>query len=453
MPPKLKLLIADDDPVFLRLLPTQLSGKPLEISTTSSGESVIKTLSKQNYDVVILDLGLPDMSGLEVLEKVREDEARPEVIVLTGDSTLESGLEAMRLGAYDYLTKPADPEHIYHLIEKAAEKSQVVKENKRLKIVASQTNASLVEPIYRSDVMETLFSEASRIAGLDSTILITGESGTGKDVLANWIHSKSARASMPMVSINCGAIPENLVESEFFGFEKGAFTGAGKEKVGLIEAADGSTLFLDEIGEMPLSLQAKLLRFLETGEFRKVGSVRTQYSNVRLIAATNKNLRTEASKGTFREDLYYRLNVISFDMPPLRSRGNDANDLADHFLESFRSKYGRDGLRFSDAARIQIRDYFWPGNVRELKNAIERTVALAEDESISQIYGLSTVPLSTPQESITGMSAELQTIAELEKAHIERVLDSVDGNREKAAQILGITARTLYRKLKLYKSA
>ena len=448
MPQKLKLLIADDDPVFLRLLPTQLSGKPLEISTTSAGASVLKTLSKRDYDVVVLDLGLPDMTGLEVLERIREVESRPEVIVLTGDSSLESGLEAMRLGAYDYLTKPADPEHVYHLIKKAAEKSQVVKENEKLKLVAKRNNPALVEPIYASPVMKTLFSEATRVASLDSTILISGESGTGKDVLANLIHENSARSTMPMVSINCGAIPENLVESEFFGFEKGAFTGAGKEKVGLIEAADSSTLFLDEIGEMPLSLQAKLLRFLETGEFRKVGSVKTQHSDVRLVAATNKNLSEEAAKGNFREDLYYRLNVISFDMPPLRSRGGDAVLLANHFLDSFSNKYDRAGIGFSEVALRQIGDYFWPGNVRELKNAVERTVALAQGDVIDEIYGLTRndKPVTTDP-----IETNYETIAELEKRHINRVLESVGGNRENAASILGITARTLYRKLKSYK--
>jgi DNA-binding NtrC family response regulator len=443
-----KVLLADDDPVFLRLLPVELATKDLEISTTVNGRSVLDAIEKKDFDVVILDVELPDISGVEVLAKIRSLASSPEVIMLTSDSSLETGLEAMRLGAYDYITKPSDAAKIHAVILKAAEKGRILKQNKRLKVVA-QKGFSAVQPILGSDLIKRVFSEAERVAGMNTTVLITGESGTGKDVLANWIHTRSNRVDEPLISVNCGAIPENLAESEFFGFEKGAFTGAGKQKIGLIEAADASTLFLDEIGEMPLSLQVKLLRFLENGLFRRVGSVKDQNSDVRIIAATNRELRLGIQEGSFREDLFYRLNIIRFEIPPLRERREDIEILADHFLKQFSIKYSRPALVLSRSARKQAADYSWPGNVRELKNAIERSVALSDSSEIAHIYGLEdrAAGVSLGQGST---DRTLISLPELEKQHILSVLEHVDGKREKAAHILGITSRTLYRKLKEY---
>ncbi len=448
MAQKLKILLADDDPVFLRLLPTQLAKKDLEISTAVNGRSVLNILERRDFDVVILDVDLPDISGIEVLKTIRMSRSGPEVIILTGDTSLETGLAAMRLGAYDYITKPSDAEHVYEIIQKAADKAKIVKQNERLRVAAGSSGKS-VEPVYESPVMVRVFSEAERIAEVDTTVLITGESGTGKDVLANWIHARSKRASQPLVSVNCGAIPENLVESEFFGFEKGAFTGAGSQKVGLIEAADGSTLFLDEIGEMPLALQVKLLRFLENGVFRRVGSVKDMTADVRIVAATNKDLKQGIADGSFRSDLFYRLDVIRMAIPPLRERKADITALTEMFLKRFRSKYGRPQLSLSDAAEGQIERYDWPGNVRELKNVLERTVALSITDTIEQIAGLTEVAVTVNHAADFGDSIE-KPLSEVERTHIFAVLGLVDGNREKAASILGITSRTLYRKLKIY---
>lgn len=448
MQQKLRVLLADDDPVFLRLLPTQLASKDLEISTTTNGRSVLDVLSKREFDVVVLDIDLPDLSGIEVLEKIRSGETGPEVVMLTVDSSLATGLKAMRHGAYDYITKPADPDQIYAVILKAAEKARIVKQNQRLRVAAKSKSAG-TQPVFGSEATRQLFEEAARVASMDTTVLITGESGTGKDVLANWIHTHSSRAGGPLVSINCGAVPENLAESEFFGFEKGAFTGAGKQKIGLVEAADSSTLFLDEIGEMPLSLQVKLLRFLENGVFRRVGSVRDQTADVRIVAATNRELTEGIEEKTFRADLYYRLNIMRFELPPLRERREDISALAEYFLERFKSKYDREKLILSEGAARQMLEYRWPGNVRELKNSLERSVALSEADMIEKIHGLE---LSTPPSGVNSEKDQPRSIklAELEKEHILRVLSDVGGKREKAASILGITSRTLYRKLKQY---
>lgn len=448
MQQKPKVLLADDDPVFLRLLPTQLSSKEIEFSTADNGRAVIDVLEKRDFDVVILDVDLPDINGIEVLEIIRKSQSPPEVIMLTGDQSLETGLRSMRLGAYDYLIKPADPEQLYAVILKAFEKAGLLKQNERLRVAATR-RGNIVEPIVESPVAKRVFEEAERIAGMDTTILVTGESGTGKDVLANWIHSKSGRDGQPLVSVNCGAIPENLVESEFFGFEKGAFTGAGTQKTGLIEASDGSTLFLDEIGEMPMSLQVKLLRFLENGTFRRVGSVKDKTADVRVIAATNRDLADGLQDGGFRTDLYYRLNVIRFELPPLRERPEDIEALTDRFLERFKAKYRRPELSLGAQASSQIMSYLWPGNIRELKNTIERLVALTEGNVITQIQGLDSAPDRLPKKTPADIPVPL---AELERAHILHVLDLVKGKREEAASVLGITSRTLYRKLKQYNS-
>ncbi len=452
MTSKLKILLADDDPVLLRLLPTQLASDDLQISTTNNGQSVINALQKDDYDVVLLDVNLPDISGVDVLAKIRQTENAPEVIMLTADKSLETGVMSMRRGAYDYITKPADPEHIETLIRKAAEKYNLVKQNERLRVAVRQQNeASGSQGVYKSPALDELFAQAERVAQLDTTLLITGESGTGKDVLSRWIHSQSPRADLPLISVNCGALPENLFESEFFGYEKGAFTGASKQKVGLIEAADGSTLFLDEIGEMPLTMQVKLLHFLENSTFRRVGSTRDIKIDVRVIAATNKVLPEEVANKNFRADLFYRLNVISFHLPSLRERPEDIPNLSEFFLEKLAQKYNRPNLQLTDQAIKQLLSHKWHGNIRELKNTLERSVALSIDDLIDEIYGLASQNIDIIQ---NGDSPKFEpiTLAELEKKHILKVLSTVDGNREKAASILGITSRTLYRKLKEYKS-
>ena len=449
---KIKILIADDDPVLIELLPVQISSEDFEISTTQNGNSTISAIAKEDFDVILLDVNLPDISGLEVLSKLRQMNDAPEVVMLTADKSLKTGIEAMRHGAYDYITKPAEPAQVEAVIRKASEKHKLVQQNEQLRVAFRKQNENLVvKPVHESPPMKELFKQAEKVAELDTTILITGESGTGKDVLARWIHSQGTRSELPLISVNCGALPDNLFESEFFGYEKGSFTGANKQKVGLIEAADGSTLFLDEIGEMPMTMQVKLLHFLENGLFRRIGSTKDRQVDVRVIAATNKNLPEEIQNDNFRADLFYRLNVISFRIPALRRRPEDIPVLINFFLKKLSQRYKRPNLRLSKAAEKELLQHYWYGNVRELKNTLERTVALSTGEVINEVFGLNTQPLVKNKKSFV-QEFEPISLADVEKRHILKVLDKVNGKREKAAAILGITSRTLYRKLKEYDS-
>ena len=443
-----KVLLADDDPVLRHLLPNQLSPKEFEVATVADGLETLAALNEEDFDVVLLDVNLPEIPGLEILTKVRQNEDAPEIIMLTSDVSLETGVEAMRRGAFDYITKPAAPELIEAIILKATEKHGLVKQNQRLRAaVRSQNNSSTTEPIHKSPEMQKIFAQAKIAAKADTTLLITGESGTGKDVLARWVHTQSSRADLPFVSVNCGALPENLFESEFFGHEKGSFTGANTQKAGLIESADGSTLFLDEIGEMPLSMQVKLLHFLENGAYRRVGANRDRKSDVRVIAATNRPLEEDVKAGKFRADLYYRLNIIVFHLPPLRKRKEDIPALIESFLNNLRVRLNRPGLEFSNFAKEKLLSHKWYGNIRELRNTIERAVVLSPSDFIEEIYELNDF---LKHESVAPNITykELLPLQEIEKRHILYVLQEVGGKREKAAAILGITSRTLYRKLK-----
>jgi two-component system, NtrC family, response regulator AtoC len=448
----IKVLIADDDPVLRRLLPSQISATDLEFSAVESANTVFTALKNEDYDVILLDVNLPDNSGIEILSTIRQAENAPEVIMLTADKSLETGIEAMRRGAYDYITKPANPVQVEAIIRKAFEKLSLVKQNARLKIAVRQQNkVAASDPVHQSPTMNRIFKQAETVAKLDSTLLITGESGTGKDVLAHWIHSRSLRADLPLLAVNCGALPENLFESEFFGHEKGSFTGASSQKIGLIEAADSSTLFLDEIGEMPLAMQVKLLHFLENGSFRRVGATRDRQSDVRIIAATNKKLPDEVKNGKFRMDLFYRLNVISFQLPPLRQRREDIPALIISFMDKLRSRFNRPYLRLSEKTQVLLENHDWQGNIRELKNTLERIVALSQSDLIDEIYELESQNFNPAFiKNELDSDTEILTLAELEKQHILKTLNDVKGHREKAAVMLGITARTLYRKLGEY---
>lgn len=447
---KIKILLADDDPVLRRLLPLQISAKDFEILTVESAKEVLNLLKEEDFEVVLLDVNLPDASGVEILSSIRQTENAPEVVMVTADKSLETGIEAMRRGAYDYVTKPVNPAQVEAIVRKASEKHRLVWQNKQLRVAVHQQNKyATVEPIYKSPSMRQIIGQAETVAKLDTTLLITGESGTGKDVLARWIHSRSLRSGLPLVAINCGALPENLFESEFFGHEKGAFTGANTQKIGLVEAADGSTLFLDEIGEMPLPMQVKLLHFLENGLFRRVGAIRDRQADVRIIAATNKKPEEEVKAGNFRADLFYRLNVIAFELPPLRERREDVSALIDFFLEKLRVQFNRQHLKLSAAAKSKLENHTWHGNVRELKNTMERAVALSPTDLVEEIYGLNTQNFTPNSQPLTPDSSPI-TIAELEKRHILQVLNEAGGHREKAAVMLGITSRTLYRKLNEY---
>jgi DNA-binding NtrC family response regulator len=378
--------------------------------------------------------------------------------MLTADTSLATGIEAMRHGAYDYLTKPATLDEMEAVLRKADEKRRLVKQNASLRSVSRPTGAS-EEPLPIIDEVSSIsavIKQAEAAAQTDSTVLLTGESGTGKDVMARFIHSRSPRAAMPIITVNCGALPETLFESEFFGHERGAFTGASQLRRGLLEAADGSSLFLDEIGDMPLLMQVKVLHFLEQGRFRRVGSTRDQLADVRIIAATNRDLASEVERQRFRADLFYRLNVVSLHVPPLRERPQDIPRFIDYFLNIYRQRFNRPDLNISTETRRRLQEYAWPGNVRELRNCLERAAAISVSDIIdeSQMSFLTTQPTSIQPDSFESRATDglPKTLEQLEREHILRVLEETDGNRERAAAILGISSRTLYRKLREYET-
>jgi DNA-binding NtrC family response regulator len=459
---KIRVMVVDDDAVLRRLVADQVGRMGFDATAAASGEEALGALAKSDFDVMLLDIRMPGMSGLDALRAIRRLEEPPEVIMLTADTALPTGIEAMRLGAYDYLTKPATLDEIEAVIRKADEKRRLVRQNVALRdaVVRAPAHEESPAPVYQSATMEGLVALAETAARADSTVILTGESGTGKDVLARFIHARSARKAAPMIAVNCAALPETLFESEFFGHERGAFTGATATKRGLIEAADSSSLFLDEVGEMPQQTQVKLLRFLEEGHFRRVGSTRDRAVDVRVIAATNRNLAEDVSAGRFRADLFYRLNVISLHVTPLRQRREDIPVLVEHFLSTFRERFNRPALKLSDDARAALEAYDWPGNVRELRNALERASALASADTLEAEHVLgdkaraSTAdPSASPATGGPQPSAHTPTLEELERRHILRVLEESSGNRERAAAILGISARTLYRKLREYETS
>jgi DNA-binding NtrC family response regulator len=458
---KTRVLVVDDDSLLRRLVTEQLSRSDFGAASAASAREALDTLRESDFDVVLLDIMMPDMSGLDALREIRKLEDPPEVVMLTADTSLSTGIEAMRHGAYDYLTKPATLDEMEAVLRKADEKRRLVKQNASLRAV-SQPNphGEVIPVIHQNAVMAAVLNQAEAAAPSDSTILLTGESGTGKDVLARFIHSKSARSGNPMIMVNCGALPETLFESEFFGHERGAFTGASSLRRGLLEAADGSSFFLDEIGDMPLVMQVKLLHFLEQGRFRRVGSTRDQNADVRIIAATNRDLESEVEQQRFRADLYYRLNVVSLHVPPLRERTEDIPEFINHFLEIYRQRFNRPQLDLSPEARQGLLAYSWPGNVRELRNCLERAAAISGSDTIEAAQipflgaGQSSLPVSRhdAQGAAPAPQTAPMTLEELEREHILRVLDESDGNRERAAAILGISSRTLYRKLREYES-
>jgi DNA-binding NtrC family response regulator len=458
---KIRVLVVDDDNLLRKLIADQLAQAEFDAVPAGSAKEAFDLLSEADYDVVLLDIMMPDLSGLEALRQIRRFEDPPEVVMLTADTSLTTGVEAMRHGAYDYLTKPATLDEMEAVIRKADEKRRLLKQNASLRSVARPAaGADEVLPLIRQNpIMAALVMQGETAARTDSTVLLTGESGTGKDVLARFIHSKSTRQNMPVITVNCGALPETLFESEFFGHERGAFTGASSLRRGLLEAADGSTLFLDEIGDLPLMMQVKLLHFLEQGRFRRVGSTRDQNADVRVIAATNRNLPAEVEQKRFRADLFYRLNVVSLHVPPLRERPEDIPALIEYFLDIYRKRFVRPNLNLSEDARQRLLTYSWPGNVRELRNCLERAAAISLSDTIdvSQIPFLNSGAVtisagSAAQGAAAAPRSVPVTLEELEREHILRVLNESEGNRERTAAILGISSRTLYRKLREYET-
>ncbi len=437
----IRVFVIDDEEPFRRLLKNELSRKGFEVDAAADGQSALQALKKTTYDVILLDIIMPGMDGISFMKKLKGDPASPAIIVLTGKATIETAVEAMKNGAYDYLTKPYKLDELEIVINRAYEYGRLNRQSRmfRQELIRKKVPAELVGV---SRQHETIMSLVRKIAPTDTTVLILGESGTGKELIANTLWRHSTRSGMPFTALNCAALSENLIESELFGHEKGAFTSAFQTKYGIVEVADKGTLFLDEIAELPLSLQAKLLRFLDSGEFRRVGGNKPLTVDVRVIAATNKNLYDLVEKGQFREDLFYRLNVINITVPPLRERREDIPVLAENFIAKHSRGLGRGVKKLSPPAMKRLQSYNWPGNVRELENELERAIILCDSDT------LGADDLSIPAAPLPSESSDM--LEEIEKEHILRVLNETGGNKSRASEILGINRKTLRLKLKKY---
>lgn len=448
-----RILVADDDPLSLELTVELLRDEGYDVDLVSNGMEAIAMVQQKDYEIVITDLAMPKMNGMEVLAHLSEHHPDTTVIMLTGVGTIENAVEAMKRGAFDYLTKPAKIDEILMVLNRAQELKQLKDENILLKSQL-QDQYRFDRIIGQSSPMQHLYRVIKRVARTDSTILITGESGTGKELIANAIHYHSDRRDKPFVPINCGAIPEELLESELFGHEKGAFTGAFKDRKGRFELADKGTIFLDEIGEMSPKLQVKLLRFLQETKFQRVGGSRTVQVDVRIIAATNKDLEKAVSGGEFREDLFYRLNVIPIHVPPLREREGDTPLLVHHFLQHHCQKKEIPQKKLSNAALESLERYSWPGNVRELENVMERLVILTEADEIRmddlpKRMRLEAPPSSPPPVEIGERGINLKDfLDDLENKLIMDALKRAGGVKNKAAKLLGLNRTTLIEKMK-----
>lgn len=456
----MNLLVVEDDGDFRETCARWMARKGHRVETAANGHEALEVCDRKIFDVAIIDMNMPGLSGLELLERLKSTQIETEVIILTGQGTIESAVNAMKLGASDYLTKPFPLDELEQRCLLSWERARLNKENRQLRAIIerSQPAVCIIGESFR---MREVFRLIERVAPTDKPVLIQGESGTGKELVARALQQKSHRANRPFVTINCAALPEQLVESELFGHRKGAFTGANEDRAGLFEVADNGTLFIDEIGELPGALQPKLLRALEDGSIRRVGSHRERKVDVRVIAATNRTLVDEVAAGRFREDLYYRINVMSLELPPLRKREGDVPLL-------IRSMLGK-GWSITADAQLAMEKYQWPGNVRQLKNAIERAQILANDDRITiddlpaEIVEFSddspshsrspatSVPGSTGSPAGNGSyAADSPRLDDLEKLHIVTILGQQNGNKARTARILGIHRRKLYRLLERY---
>lgn len=441
-----KILIADDDETLCYLLKEELVSEGYSVDVVYDGKFAIEKLKSVPYDIILLDLEMKEVHGETVLEYVVENHPSTQVIVLTAKSDVRTAIDCIKKGAYDFITKPYEFGQLCVTIERAMEHKELIVKNKILSSKLSQTYTGSI--IGESEALKEVIKLAEKAARSDSNILLEGETGTGKELFAEFIHKNSERASKPFVAINCASLPDQLIESELFGYEKGAFTDAKTSKQGLVEIADGGTLFLDEIGELSLTLQPKLLRFLENGEFRRIGGVTNLKSNVRVIGATNKNLMEEAENKNFRRDLLFRLNVITLTIPPLRERQNDVLLLAEYFLR--KKSPIRSLKKLSDSAQKALLQYNFPGNVRELEHMIERAIIFSEG-NIIQPRDLNIPKDDFDFSKFSEDNSEFLTLEELEKVHIKRALDKFQWNRENTARALGISQKTLYSKIIKYK--
>lgn len=436
------ILIVDDERIMRESLAGWLSRDDHEVDTASSGEEALEKLKDIKFDILLVDIKMEGISGLEVLKQVKENDPDIAVIMITAYGSIPTAIEAIKNGAYDYLLKPFEPAELGVLIERIIEHQAQQREHLFLK-QQYKDRTRFENMIAQSKPMQDIFNLIEDIAPSDSTVLITGETGTGKELAAKAIHSNSPWREGPFVVINCGAIPEHLMESEMFGHQKGAFTDAKETKKGRLELAHGGTLFLDEIGEISMRMQIDLLRVLEEHVFYRVGGTQPISADFRVIAATNKNLEQDIKKGQFREDLYYRLNVISLKMPPLRERKEDIPLLAEQFLNRFSQETNKPMDRISREAMDEMMLYEWPGNVRELENAIERAVVVGKGRDILPEH----LPIFRSEYLATPLS---KTIKEVEKNHISQILADNNWNISKVSKILGIDRSTLYNKIKQY---
>ena len=437
------VLVVDDDADVRSLLTTVLTKNRMTVVEAASGAEGIALLGRQEFDLALVDILLPDHSGLDILRWARTAEVDTEFIVLTGHADVETAVEAMRLGAYDFIRKPWRNAELLEVLAKAAEKKALRRENSALKEVITRRDG-LPHIVGESAGMHDVLSMIQRVAVSDSPVLIQGESGTGKELVARTIHLKSRRAARPYVSINCGALPDTLLETELFGHKRGAFSGAVASRVGLFEAADGGTLFLDEIGEMSPAMQVRLLRTLDSGEVRRVGEERAFHVDVRIVAATAKDLSREATEGRFRWDLFYRVSTVVIEVPPLRSRRADIPLLVQHFLAPL-ARSGK-ALRFSDGAMARLVGYGWPGNIRELRNLIERLQILHEDDEVDA-KDLPPEFSAAPRAPIPDEPG-LVSLSEMERRHVERVLTTSGWNKARASRILDVDIKTLNKKIR-----
>ena len=451
-----RILLADDDPGIRLGLQAMLQRAGHEVLEAGSGRETLALAQEHHPDLILLDLVMPDGDGLETLPELMELTPTPAVVVLTGFADVRTAVQAMRLGAENLLEKPIEPDVFLAVVERALSGRQVVAERDRLREELQELRFGPF--VGRSKGLRRVLEHVERVAAAPrTTALITGESGVGKELVARAIHDRSARRQLPFVALNCAALAESLVEAELFGYEAGAFTGGHpKGRDGLIRAAEGGSLFLDEIGELELHLQAKLLRVLQERSYRRIGGTKDLIMDVRVIASTNRDLPTMIEEGTFREDLFYRLNVLSIVMPPLRERPEDVPPLALHFLERFAGELARDLVGFTEAAMERLRTHAWPGNVRELCNAVERASLLTESGMVGPEHlGLEArkpasalaAPAPTPEDMLPLGSLRLR---DMEEALIRRALDECGGNRTSTAKELGINRATLYNKLKVY---
>lgn len=448
------ILIADDEANMRKVLAAMLRREGYEVLTVSDGAEALDIMQKASIDVVLTDLRMPKIDGMELLRRVLEEFDGIPVVMLTAHGSVDTAVNAMKLGAFDYLSKPFDKDELRLVIKKAAATADLnIVEPER-----TESGAGKYGMIGQSPKLQAVFRTIEKVAASPSTVLITGESGTGKELIASALHNHSPRAERPFIKINCAAIPRDLIESELFGYEKGAFTGAVTSKPGRFELADQGTLFLDEIGTIPLEMQVKLLRALQESEFERVGGVTTTRVNVRLIAATNSDLAAEVAAGRFREDLFYRLNVVPLALPPLRERVEDISPLVDHFLGKYNGRLGKKVERVTEGAIACLSRYSWPGNIRELENVMERAVLFAEDNVITpddlpdiiRAPDAKALDASAPTQHVIGPLKEIvrQHTENLEKSLIMRALEETGGNVTKAARKLEISRKSLQNKMK-----